>query len=300
MYTYTQLYKRAARFCGVSTATDTQAVLDIKADINQGLRIFKNASRRYWTRKEVTTNLVANQQSYTFPEDMVRITTVRVLSGGLYIPITMVDSEELWNRLNLVPAMTVGMPTSGFIRGRNELLLYPLPAANVTNGLIASYESRLRDMSMEDITPNFNVTNNSVTIVANGSTPFTQNMVGSWFSVTDGSDGNWYQLVGYTDSSHMTIENVYQGPTSTAVAGIIGQAPDIPEDYHLGPAYFAAYNYYLIHKDAGQSADYKVLYEDLLKQYRQNYAAKTTGVTQQNLEPYAYNLFNLPPMNMTS
>lgn len=80
MITFTQLYKRAAVFSGVSTTTAVGALIDIKSDINQGLRIFKNASRRYWTRKEVVASLVASQQYYTFPSDMVRITTATVVS----------------------------------------------------------------------------------------------------------------------------------------------------------------------------------------------------------------------------
>jgi hypothetical protein len=298
MITYTQLYKRAADIVGITVGQNSQALTNIQQDINQGLRIFKNASRRYWTRKEVVTSLVSGQQYYTFPEDMVRITTVKVTSGALTLPVTLIDSEELWNRLNLIPAMTVGIPTQGFVRGRNELGLYPLPSISVTNGLIASYEPRLKDMNTDDVTPTIVVTNNSVGVSA--STPsFNANMVGMYLSVTDGSDGNWYPIVGYTDTTHITLENVYQGPTKASVASLIGLVPDIPEDYHLGLVYYAAYNYYLKRKDAATAAGYKSLFDDLFKQYKEVYSAKTTGITQDDLLPYSYNLFGLPPNNVT-
>jgi hypothetical protein len=300
MLTYTSSYKRAADIIGVATTPSSQALINIQQDLNQGVRIFKNASRRYWTRKEVTTNLVAGQQYYTFPEDMVRITTVRASSGALTIPVTMIDSEDLWNRLNLIPAMTVGIPTQGFIRGRNELGLYPVPSVSTTNGLIVSYEARLKDMNQDDITPSINVTQNSNTIVANSGSPFSQNNVGMWLSVTDGSDGNWYQIVGYTDTTHITLENYYQGPTKTGVACVIGIVPDIPEDYHLAPVYFAAYNYYLKRNQMNTASNYKSLFDDLLKQYTSVYASKTTGLVQDDLIPYSYDLFGLPPMGMTS
>lgn len=300
MTSYTQLYKRAADMCGISTATTSQALTNIQQDINYALRKFKNASRRYWTRKEVTTNLVQGQQYYTFPEDMVRITTVKANSGGLTIPVTLIDSEELWNRLNLIPAMTVGIPTQGFVRGRNELGLYPVPSINVTNGLIVSYESRLKDMSLDDTTNiTLNVTINSNVIVAASGT-FNQNMVGMWVSITDGSDGNWYQIVGYTDTTHMTLENYYQGLSKTGVASIIASVPDIPEDFHLALVDYACYRYFLKRKDANTGADYKGLYDESLKDYRAIYAAKTTGVTQDDIMPYSYNLFNLPPTNVSS
>lgn len=299
MLTYTQSYKRAADDCGISATLNNQALTNIKQDLNQAVKIFKNASRRYYTRKEVTTNLVANQQYYTFPADMVRITTVRATSGGLTMPVTLIDSEELWNRINLIPSMTVGIPTTGFVRGRNELGLYPVPAANATNGLIVSYEARLKDMSLEDITPTVNVTVGSAIVTANTGTPFSASDVGKWFSTTDGSDNNWYQIVGYTDSTHITLENVYQGPTATGVAALVGQAPDIPEDYHFAPVYYACFQYFMKRKDKDTAGTYKSLFELLLKDYKSVYSAKTTGLVQNDLEPYQYNLFNLPPMNLS-
>ena len=300
MITFTQGYTRAAGMIGISPTTASQSLTNIKMDINQAVRMFKNASRRYWTRKEVVTNLVANQQYYTFPEDMVRITTVRVSTGSLSIPITIIDSEEKWNRLNLVPAMTVGIPTYGFIRGRNELGLYPLPAANQTNGLTVSYEARLKDMATDDIKPTVGVTVNSQTVTA-ATAVFAPNNVGMWFTVTDGSDGNWYQIVGVaSDNKSITLENYYQGPTVASATALIGLAPDIPEDYHMAPIYFAAYNYFLTRKDAGMAANYKSLYEDLEKQYKSVYAAKTTGLVQDEVPTTAYNLFGLPPQNVTS
>lgn len=299
MFTYTQLQKRAGTMTGVNIDQSSTALTNIQQDINQGIRNFKNAARRYWTRKEVVTDLVEDQQYYTFPVDMVRITTVRVTSGGLTLPVTIIDSEEMWNRINLIPAMTVGIPTTGFIRGRNELGLYPIPSEDSTNGLIVSYEPRQTDMSIEDTTPAIIVTENSATVTANTSV-FNQNMIGQYLTVTDGSDGNWYPIVGYTSPTQITLENVYLGPSKTDVASLIGQAPDVPEDYHLAFAYFAAFNYYLGRKDAATTAEYKALYQDLLNQFKQVYAAKTTGMTQADLNSYAYNMFNLPPQNVTA
>lgn len=298
MITYTKLYTRAADIVGISSSTGSQALVNIQQDVNQGLRMFKNASRRYWTRKEVTTSLVSGQQYYTMPEDMVRITTVKVTTGGLTLPVVMIDSEEMWNRLTIIPAMTVGIPTTGFIRGNNELGLYPIPSTTTAAGLIVSYESRFKEMSIDDATPAINVTNNSVTVAASTNV-FNANMVGMRLSVTNGSDGNWYPIVGYTSATSITLENVYQGATTTGATSLIGQVPDIPEDYHLGLVYYAAYNYYLKRKDSEQAAQYKSLYEDLLNQYKEVYAAKTTGQVLDSLDAYAYNLFQLPPTGVT-
>lgn len=300
MQTFTQLYTRSAGDCGISIATTSEALMNIKQDINYALRKFKNASRRYYTKKKVLIDLVDGQQNYPFYPDMVRITTVRVSSGSLTLPVTIVDSEELWNRINLVPAMTVGIPTQCFIDGRNNLQLYPIPSTGVDNGLIITYESRMRDMSLDDITPTIDVTNNSAAVVANTGTPFTSSMVGMWLSVTNGSDGNWYQISGCADTTHITLDFAYQGPTATGVASIIGSAPDIPEDFHLALSDFACYRYYLKRKDKDTAASFKSLFDESLKDYKAIYAAKTTGLTQNDLTPYTYNLFNLPPQNVSA
>lgn len=296
MYTFTQLKNRTLDITGVQS-TSTTDVTNITQDINQGLRLFKNAARRYWSRKEVSADLVSNQQYYTFPEDMVRITEVRVNSNGLNFPVLQVDSEAMWNRINIIPAMTINLPMYYFIRGYNEIGLWPIPSENVDAGLVVSYEPRLKDMSIDDVTGTVGVTNGSQAVTSSGL--FTADMVGMSFSVTDGSDGNWYPITAYTNGNSITLENYYQGPTSASASCIIGSVPDIPEDYQLGLVYFAAYNYFLKRKDSNTATMYKALFEDLLTQYKEVYAAKTTGQVQQSLDDFRYSLFTLPPNPIT-
>lgn len=296
MFTFTQLKNRAIDITGVQT-TSTTDVTNIVQDLNQGLRLFKNAARRYWTRKEVSANLVSNQQYYTFPEDMVRITEVRVNSNGLNFPVLQVDSEAMFNRINIIPAMTINLPMYYFIRGRNEIGLWPIPSQNVTAGLVVSYEARLPDMSLDDTVVTVGVTNGSTTVTS--SSAFLPTMVGMSFSVTDGSDGNWYPITTYNNASSLTLENYYQGITSPSATAIIGSVPDLPEDYHLGLVYFAAYNFFLKRKDNATATMYKALFEDLLTQYKEVYAAKTTGQVQQSIEDYRYSIFTLPPNPIT-
>lgn len=295
MITFQQGYTRAADFCGVSLSQNNASLINIKADVNQGYRILKNASRRYWTRKEKTADLKTNQQYYTFSADMVRGTTVRVKVGGITLPIVMIDSEDFWNKLNLIPSMTVGVPTHGFIRGRNELGLYPIPSSNTTGGLLISYESRQRDMSQDDFTGNFTVNNGAVTVAGTG---FSTKMIDSWFTIGDGSDGYWYQIVGAT-TTQLTLENAYLGPNVSGVAGLVGQCSDLPEDYHLAGPYFAAYNYYLKRKDKDTAAAYKSLFDGLEKDYKAVYAAKMTGLVMDDVTQFTFNLFGLPPTNMS-
>lgn len=294
MLTFTTAYNRAINMVGISSSTNLQDVINMKSDVNQGLRLFKNASRRYWTRKEVTANLVAGQQYYTFPEDMVRITEVKANTGGYNWPLVNVDSEALWNRFNVIPSNTVIVPQFYFIRGRNEVGLYPIPSVSTTAGLIVSYEPRMTDMSLDDTTTTTVTVTNGSQYITSPSTNFNTNMVGMNFSVTDGSDGNWYLITAAT-ATQLTLENVYQGPSNSTVACTIGLVPDIPEEFQLGLVYFACYNYYLKRNEMANAALYKGLYEDLLMQYKQAYANKTTGVVQKPLTDNIFNIFWLPP-----
>jgi hypothetical protein len=279
---------------GVNSSTSTHDLTNVKQDINQALRLFKNAARRYWTRKEVTANLVAGQQYYTFPEDMVRITEVKANTGGYNWPLVQVDSEALWNRFNVIPSNTVIVPQFFFVRGRNEIGLYPTPSVNQTAGLIVSYEPRMADMSLDDTTTTTVNVSNGSQFVTNPSSSFSPNMVGMFFSVNDGTDGNWYPVIAAT-STQLTLENYYQGITESNATCIIGLVPDIPEEYHLGMVYYAAYQFYLKRNEMQNATLYKGLFEDLLMQFKQVYAAKTTGIVQKPLTDNIFNIFWLPP-----
>jgi hypothetical protein len=158
----------------------------------------------------------------------------------------------------------------------------------------------MRDMNIDDTTVDtVTVTVGSNIVVATAGS-FNTNMVGMWFSLQDGVDGNWYQIAGYTDTTHITLENYYQGTADTAAACIIAFVPDIPEDYHQALADYASYRYFLKRKDAGISADFKGLYDEALKDYKSVYASKTTGWTQEDISGFQYNLFNLPPNNVSA
>lgn len=298
MITFTQLYTRSMDIIGVNASTSTQDLTNVKQDINHALRLFKNAARRYWTRKEVTTNLVAGQQYYTFPEDMVRITEVKANTGGYNWPLVTVDSEALWNRFNVIPSNTVIVPQFYFVRGRNEIGLYPIPSVNQTAGLIVSYEPRMVDMSLDDTTTTTVTVSNGSTSVTSPSAPFSPNMAGMYFSVNDGTDGNWYPIIAAT-STTLTLENYYQGQSESGATCIIGLVPDIPEEYHLGLVYYAAYQFYLKRNEMQNATLYKGLFEDLLMQFKETYAAKTTGVVQKPLTDNIFNIFWLPPGTIT-
>jgi hypothetical protein len=142
------------------------------------------------------------------------------------------------------------------------------------------------------------VSNGSQTITDSGAS-FTQSMVNAWFCVTDGTGGNWYQIASVSDSSHLTLANFYQDQTNATATYIIGAAPDIPTDYQMGLMYYAAYQFYLKRKDLGNANQFLSLFQNLLDQYQETYASKTTGIVFTKQAGDVYNIFNIPPSSLT-
>ena len=107
MITYTGLYTRTADLVGIDPTVDTQDLANIQQDLNQGLMLIKNAARIYWTRKQASAQLILNQQYYILPPDSVRVTQVYVNANGLNYPVKQVNSEYIWNKINIIPAITI-------------------------------------------------------------------------------------------------------------------------------------------------------------------------------------------------
>jgi len=273
-------------------------IANINQDIKQGLQLFKNAARRYWTRKQIQASLVNAQQDYQLPADFVRTTEVTITANGIVYPLTEVPSEHKWNELNIIPAVTIYIPTMYFVKGFNVISVWPAPSTSNVGTLNVSYEPRLPDFSLPDVTGTASVSNGSQTVTDSGAS-FTQSMVNMWFSVTDGTGGNWYQIESVSNSSTLTLANYYQDQTNATASYIIGACPDIPEDYHMGLVYYAAYQFYLKRKDEGNANQFLSLYQNLLDQYQETYASKTTGVVFTKQAGDVYNIFNIPPTQLT-
>ena len=298
MITLQQLASRAYDIVGRPNDNGVTTA-NIQQDINQGLKLFKNAARRYWTRKQIQANLVVSQQDYQLPADFVRTTEVTITANGIVYPLVEVPSEHTWNELNVIPAVTIYIPTKFFVKGYNVISIWPAPSTTNVGTLNVSYEPRLPDYSLADVTGTASVVNGSQTVTDSGSS-FTKSMVNAWFAVTDGTSGNWYQVSAVPDASHITLANFYQDQTNATASYLIGAAPDIPEDYHMALVYYAAYQFYLKRKDTAIANNYLALFQQLLDQYMETYSNKRTGVVFTKQAAEVYSVFGIPPFNLTS
>lgn len=302
MLTFTQLYTEVYQGVGISS-TDSVNVALIKRHINNGLKLLKSSAMQYYTRKEVTASLAEGQQYYTFNPDMIRVRNVRVNNGSLIFPIRTIESENEWNALNIIPSFAVFYPQRWFQRGNNEIGIWPTPAVDIDNALIISYDSRLQDMYIDDLSGiSLTVTNDSTTVTTTGTgqNVFTAKMVGQYFTFTDGTDGQWYKIVGFTDSTHITIENFYPNATQTSTSTLLGSVPDIPEEFHMGIQDYAFYRYYKTQRGASSKAnDFKEDFLEAQMGYVGTFGDKESSqIVLPKNNALAYNPLMVPPINM--
>lgn len=283
----------------ISGLTDSSSLTRFKRDINTGGALFLARLGREFNRKSRTTNIVASQQYYQLPEDGQRLKeAIYVQSSSYSYPLEQIPDEGAWRKMNIF-AIT-GIPTHYFIRGYDEIGLYPIPAAAVTNGLELVFSPRHLELTEADTTSTtssttITVTNGSQTITNSG-TALTAKMVGQWLEITDGTDSDWYRISAFTNTSTVTIENYYQGSSGSGKSFRIGQIMDMPEEYLEAPVDYAMYRHFLrrgSHRSrygAGAAADFKTLFDTSLQLAKEDYS-QTTDSQVINAEP-TYRTYN--------
>lgn len=300
MLTFTQMYTEVFKGCGIP-ASDTTSINLIKRNINNAIKLMKTEAGMYVTRKEVVADLKQGQQYYTFNPDVTRVRNVRVNNGSLIFPIRTIESENEWNALNIIPSFAVFYPQRWFIRGPNEIGIWPTPAVDIAGALLVAYDSRLEDLYLDDtVGASITVTEGSVTVTS-ATNSFTPNMVGMKFTFTDGGDGQWYNLVGYTNSGVMTIDNYYPNDSRTSTSTIIGSCPDIPEAYQMGLEDYAFYRYFKTQRGAGNKAnDFLADFLRAQDGYMGSFGDKESSqIILPNNNALIYNPLMVPPINMS-
>lgn len=275
MLTFQNLYQEAQEESG-DTSGATLTVL--KRGINQGLHKFRAVLNREYTKTRRTFTVTADQQFYQTPEDCIRPTSVTITVGDIAYPLQEIVSESHWRNLNARSNQTSDIPEFFYIRGTDEFGIWPIPSTTLASGGELVYEARARDMSAADyITGTVSVTQDSATVTGLGTT-FAASMVGRSFRVDDGSpDGIWYKVASYTDATHITLENVYEGDTGSGKAYIIGEIPEIPEEFHLSLVDHALYRFYRRRRDEALAKSCKQDFEEAVVVAKQTYAMKSSS-----------------------
>lgn len=262
----------------IANDVSASALINAKRDINEGCAVFLNRLGRKFNTEYQTANLVANQQYYQFPSEVLRLAEAKFLNGSNYYTPELVTNELEWNQLNSI-SVTGSYPTHYYIRGFNELGVFPIPKSNVSSGVVVSYEPQHIDLTQADVTDTtsagtLTVTNGAVAIT-HSAAAFTQQMVGRWLQITDGTDGKWYKLAAFVSTSVMNLENYYEGISGSGRTFRIGEISKIPQGYQDAPVYYALERYYLQQNDMRTAPTYGQRFDAKVKSAKETYGRST-------------------------
>lgn len=215
----------------------------LKADINSAVRILEGSLRLppFEKTRDITTTASA---SYPFPQDLIMPKELYSTVGTVRYPSAIKVTDEItWNMIKSSTAVS-DIVTHWFARpGSNQIEIWPTPA-NAGNTISLIYEAMSIDMSADDYTTGTITTlANAGTAITFSGTTLTASMIGRWIKLPD---NYWYLLTGHTDTTHMTIKQLYQG---TAIAAgsesfTIGEMSRLPIQFQRAPVSYAAWRHY--------------------------------------------------------
>ena len=273
-------------------------------EVNTALRYL--TTKYYFNERSYTTSTVASQQFYNLPPQVKKLINVTVLIGSTLWQPKECPTREYWDYLNTI-TFTQDYPSFFFVFN-GQVGLWPTPASS-SNTITMNYKTRIVDLSMQDVTQTtssqtVSITTNTTTVTASGST-FKNWMAGQWiripYSTTDSKNGDnqWYQIDTITSATVLVLKNPYTGATVTAADFTIGQAPLLPEDYHVLPLYRMGYFYYTTRfPDKVMAELYQNLWDRGNADLNDEFGSKTTAVSLPDVSQPIFNL-NLFQSNIT-
>jgi hypothetical protein len=256
-------------------STATRTLLD--RSINQGAQRFGAVLNREVRVERRTFSTAVDQRNYQTPENCIRIKSIVITIGNQDYPLTEISDDEEWNDLLARDSSSSDRPEFWHAEGQDLFGIWPKPAS-IATGLLR-YESRMSRMAALDyITGTIAVTNGSAAIVGT-STVWTAAMVGRTLLVTDSTseDSIPYKIVAFTDTTHITVENVYGGVTGSAKTYRIGQMPDIPPEFHESLVDYALMRAYNKRRDRGIRKDMETAFKDALELCAETYSSMSSS-----------------------
>lgn len=141
------------------TDTSTYTDNDLNANINSWNQIFITeilSAMDGWDfgAETATTNIVANQQEYVFPTDLLKIKRIEVTyDGSNWKKVEWFDINERGTDTANLNDFTTDNPYADLMD--DSLMLYPIPTTNVTAGLKIWYSKLDSPMSSDTDKPSF-------------------------------------------------------------------------------------------------------------------------------------------------
>lgn len=246
MIIWDRAYGLTQSWSGDSSAT---MLVNLKELLNLGYKDILQKFTGEETEDVRTTSTQTSIRAIKLAPNYIRMHSVTATVGNQMYDLIEEESQDKWNE-RLYLNRTSTRPEVYFLRprfgvGGTELLLDPIPS-NATTIITTNYAANARDLSVDKYATGTVVATNGSTTITGSGTTFTSAMVGRYFQVNDVTgDGNWYRITGYNSATSLTIENKYDGATTSGKAFIIAEIFAIPEDMHMLPLYYTMMHYYL-------------------------------------------------------
>lgn len=257
-----------------SPATLTQ----LKQDINIGYKRFDAAISRYFTRQQKFANLVAGQKYYQTPIDSIRVTEVSVvLSTGYEYPLEQVRSEHEWRMMNIVPNYASNLIQFYFVYGNDQIGLFPQPAQSITNGIRFVYQPQDVDLTQDDYTTGTATVTATGTTVTGTGTTWTTSMVGRQLQITDGSDGQWYEITAVGSATSLTLKTPYNGNSVSGGTYRIAQIFIFPGEYDDVPVDYALSRFFEFRNNPNRATYHTLRYTTAVEDALRRYSSSSTS-----------------------
>lgn len=251
-----------------STALSTlQAITGVQSTdtANSALLIqFWNDSRRTvgairggtwpWLEIERTLLSTADQNYLYVPNDMRKVTTIRVNVGTgtsvtTYVPVEVCDVKK-WQIILAYRLGSNQYPYFCYQQGQ-KLLFSPVPSVTGTEFVITGHQN-IKDINIADTTAGsiVSIALGATTVTGTG-TSWTSGMAGQYIRITqtnaaNGGDGYFYEVASITDSTHLELVKPYQGTSISAAtaAYTMGFGTYFPESWQMAPIFRATAQYW--------------------------------------------------------
>jgi len=250
--TFSQLIQDCKNNCIDDKTSSQNAISDpqtfFKTEINNAITYMASDLMLYKNRVSATATTADGTIYYAMPAGMNSIETATYSLNGISYLLKPIQSQEEWDRLQMVDFTSATVPLYIFPRG-DSFGIYPTPSDAYTITIVGNYYPQI--MTRDDSTAG-TITLAGSTAVVGSSTAFADWMVGAY--LIGGNDGVWYKIESVTNSTNLVLSQAYTGVMGSSISYRIGQSPNIPNEFHEFISARVASKYYAGYRADIQSA----------------------------------------------
>ncbi len=226
--------------------------------------IHKVLSSQDWNFNKSVKSLtsVASQQDYSTPVNCLKVDYVKITANNLIYMPKQIRSWESWNTLNH-SVVASDIPQYWYYNSiTQKVSIFPVPSSTAQT-IEIGFTKKIRDLSVANYTiGSVGATADGVVFTGSGTT-FTAQMVGRALQTSGTNtetDGLWFDISGFTDTTHLTVRQSVPATVTTA-SYIIAEMIPFLDGFEGIPLYYALMHYFQFREGDKQKASvYERLY----------------------------------------